>query len=249
MEAVSSLMVAAAKLLVFNPGEFELWKIRIEQYFLMTDYALWEVIINGDSPPPKRTVDGVEQTYPSTAAEIVILKERVKKLEKKRRSRTYKSRRLYKTQGRNDEDLMFDIGVPNGDEVFEEPMVIVAITTSSIPVSADDPVTTAGEVATTASVDVTTASATTTTVDEPKARGVVVQEPSEFTTTTSPSQASQLPQAKDKGKTKMVKLEKPLKKKDQLHLMKKLLEILKLNYKLNWKKKRGLQDKRKKKPT
>ncbi|GJX82211.1 putative ribonuclease H-like domain-containing protein [Tanacetum coccineum] len=68
-EAVSSPMVAAAKLLVLNPGEFELWKIRIEQYFLMTDYALWEVIVNGDSPPPKRTVDGVEQTYPPTTAE------------------------------------------------------------------------------------------------------------------------------------------------------------------------------------
>ncbi|GJX87733.1 ribonuclease H-like domain-containing protein [Tanacetum coccineum] len=61
-------MVAAAKLLVLNRGEFELWKMRIEQYFLMTDYALWEVIVNGDSPPPKRTVDGVEQTYPPTTA-------------------------------------------------------------------------------------------------------------------------------------------------------------------------------------
>ncbi|GJT53262.1 hypothetical protein Tco_0988316 [Tanacetum coccineum] len=42
--------------------------MRIEQYFLMTDYALWEVIINGDSPPLKRTIDGVEQTYPPTTA-------------------------------------------------------------------------------------------------------------------------------------------------------------------------------------
>ncbi|GJW65901.1 hypothetical protein Tco_0117785 [Tanacetum coccineum] len=33
------------------------------------DYALWEVIVNGDSPPQKRTVDGVEQTYPPTTAE------------------------------------------------------------------------------------------------------------------------------------------------------------------------------------
>ncbi|GKB55328.1 hypothetical protein Tco_0906081 [Tanacetum coccineum] len=35
----------------------------------MTDYALWEVIVNGDSPAPKRTVDGVEKTYPPTTAE------------------------------------------------------------------------------------------------------------------------------------------------------------------------------------
>ncbi|GJW92319.1 putative ribonuclease H-like domain-containing protein [Tanacetum coccineum] len=62
-------MVAAVKLPVLNPREFKLWKMRIEQYFLMTYYALWEVIVNGDSPPPKRTIDGVEQTYPPTTAE------------------------------------------------------------------------------------------------------------------------------------------------------------------------------------
>ncbi|GJZ58125.1 hypothetical protein Tco_0613619, partial [Tanacetum coccineum] len=69
MEAVSAHLVAAAKLPMLNPGKFELWKMSIEQYFLMTDYALWEVIINDDSPEPKRTVDGVEKTYPPTTAE------------------------------------------------------------------------------------------------------------------------------------------------------------------------------------
>ncbi|GJS31569.1 ribonuclease H-like domain-containing protein [Tanacetum coccineum] len=64
---------------------------------------------------------------------------------------------------------------------------------------------------------VTTAATTTTTdVTRPKARGVIVQEPSEFTITTSPSQLSKLPQAKDKSKAKMVEPEKPLKKKDQI---------------------------------
>ncbi|GJT76555.1 hypothetical protein Tco_1043280 [Tanacetum coccineum] len=42
MESVSAQMVAAAKLPVLNPSEFKLWKIMIEQYFLMMDYALWE---------------------------------------------------------------------------------------------------------------------------------------------------------------------------------------------------------------
>ncbi|GJV50111.1 putative reverse transcriptase domain-containing protein [Tanacetum coccineum] len=69
MEVVSSPMVAAAKLPMLNPGEFKLWKIRIEQYFLIIDYALWEVIVNGDSPLPKRIVNGVEQTYPPTTTE------------------------------------------------------------------------------------------------------------------------------------------------------------------------------------
>ncbi|GKC27032.1 hypothetical protein Tco_1034326 [Tanacetum coccineum] len=74
---------------------------------------------------------------------------------------------------------------------------------------------------------VTTAATTTTTaVTRPKARGVVVQEPSEFTTTTSPSQPSQLPQAKDKGKAKMVEPEKPLKKKDQIMFDKEVAQKL-----------------------
>ncbi|GJR94993.1 ribonuclease H-like domain-containing protein [Tanacetum coccineum] len=54
---------------MLNPNEFGLWKLRIEQYFLMTDYALWEVIVNGDSPSPMRTVGGVEKTYPPITAE------------------------------------------------------------------------------------------------------------------------------------------------------------------------------------
>nr|GEV40783.1 ribonuclease H-like domain-containing protein [Tanacetum cinerariifolium] len=62
-------MVAVAKCPVLNPDEFKLWKIRIKQYFLMTDYALWKVIVNGDTPPSKRTVDGVEQTNPPTTVE------------------------------------------------------------------------------------------------------------------------------------------------------------------------------------
>ncbi|GJZ05657.1 hypothetical protein Tco_0539450 [Tanacetum coccineum] len=140
------------------------------------------------------------------------------------------------TQERNDEDLMFDTDVLNGDEVFEEPTV-----------SAADPVTIAGEVVTTASaittVDeltlaktlieikaakpkaVTTATTiiTTTIVSvRPKAKGIVFHEQEKqapaFTPIVSSSQASQLPQANDKGKEKMVEPEKPLKKKDQIAL-------------------------------
>nr|GFA80510.1 ribonuclease H-like domain-containing protein [Tanacetum cinerariifolium] len=57
MESLSLQVVAAAKLPILNQNEFDLWKMRIEQYFLMTDYFLWEVILNGDSPTPTRVVD------------------------------------------------------------------------------------------------------------------------------------------------------------------------------------------------
>nr|GEV35303.1 ribonuclease H-like domain-containing protein [Tanacetum cinerariifolium] len=33
------------------------------------DYALWEVILNGDSPPPTRSIEGVETPYPPTTVE------------------------------------------------------------------------------------------------------------------------------------------------------------------------------------
>nr|GEU33497.1 ribonuclease H-like domain-containing protein [Tanacetum cinerariifolium] len=42
MESLSPQVVSAAKLPILNPNESDLWKIRIEQYFLMTDYSLWE---------------------------------------------------------------------------------------------------------------------------------------------------------------------------------------------------------------
>ncbi|GJT35475.1 hypothetical protein Tco_0925894 [Tanacetum coccineum] len=149
------------------------------------------------------------------------------------------------TQEMNDDNLMFDT------DVLEEQEKEVA----EKEVSTADPVTTAGEVVTTANVEATTANAPTTTIDEltlaqtlieikaakpkvvtsaattttttrPKARGVVVQEPSEFQTTSSPLQASQLPQAKDNGKAIMVEPERSLKKKDHVALDEKMARNL-----------------------
>nr|GFA22262.1 hypothetical protein [Tanacetum cinerariifolium] len=59
----------AAKLPIQNPNEFDLWKMRIEQYFLMIDYSLLEVILNGDSPVPTRVIKGVIQPIAYTIAE------------------------------------------------------------------------------------------------------------------------------------------------------------------------------------
>nr|GEU86585.1 hypothetical protein [Tanacetum cinerariifolium] len=47
-------------------------KMWIEQYFLLTDYSLWEVILNGDSPAPTRVVDGVLQPVAPTMAEHML---------------------------------------------------------------------------------------------------------------------------------------------------------------------------------
>nr|GEV29541.1 ribonuclease H-like domain-containing protein [Tanacetum cinerariifolium] len=68
------LVVAAVKLPILNPNEFDLWKLRIEQYFLMTDYSLWEVILNGDSPTPTKIVDGFVQVIAPTTIEQRLAK-------------------------------------------------------------------------------------------------------------------------------------------------------------------------------
>ncbi|GJX77846.1 ribonuclease H-like domain-containing protein [Tanacetum coccineum] len=52
-----------------KPGEFELWRMRIEQYIQMIDYALWEVIENGATLPKIAVVAGVEKVMPITSAE------------------------------------------------------------------------------------------------------------------------------------------------------------------------------------
>nr|GEY03600.1 hypothetical protein [Tanacetum cinerariifolium] len=39
MDSLSPQVVSASKLPILNPNEFDLWKMRIEQYFLMTDYS------------------------------------------------------------------------------------------------------------------------------------------------------------------------------------------------------------------
>ncbi|GKB85543.1 hypothetical protein Tco_0957815 [Tanacetum coccineum] len=53
-------MVAASKVPMLKPGEFELWRMRIEQYIQMIDYALWEVIETGATLPKIAVVEGFD---------------------------------------------------------------------------------------------------------------------------------------------------------------------------------------------
>ncbi|GJW90808.1 hypothetical protein Tco_0168361 [Tanacetum coccineum] len=207
----------------------------------------------------QRVLD-LENTKTSQAAEIAKLKEMVKKLERRNKSRTPWLKRLRKdgrsaqvvsladeglgahkdaskqgrkiadldadaevtlvdeAQKRNDDNLMFDTGVYDKQEVEVEKVVSTAKVTTANATTTVDEFTLAQtliEIKAAKPKAVTTVATTTTTVvTRPKARGVVFQDPSKFTTTTS--QPSQLPQAKDKGKAKMIEPEKPLKKKDQI---------------------------------
>nr|GEU55130.1 ribonuclease H-like domain-containing protein [Tanacetum cinerariifolium] len=46
MDQDAAHMMAASKVPMLKPREFEIWRMRIEQYIQMIDYSLWEVIEN-----------------------------------------------------------------------------------------------------------------------------------------------------------------------------------------------------------
>ncbi|GJU31443.1 hypothetical protein Tco_1175032 [Tanacetum coccineum] len=70
MDQDSVHMVTALKVPMLKPGEYELWRMRMEQYIQMIDYSLWEVIENGNAPLIKKVVEGVKTAItPSTAKE------------------------------------------------------------------------------------------------------------------------------------------------------------------------------------
>ncbi|GJW30122.1 hypothetical protein Tco_0046997 [Tanacetum coccineum] len=69
MEAGTTFTTLTARLPILNPWDYDLWLMMIEQYFLMTDYSLWEVIKNGNKVL-KRIVRETKQEYePTTAKE------------------------------------------------------------------------------------------------------------------------------------------------------------------------------------
>ncbi|GJW36303.1 hypothetical protein Tco_0059223 [Tanacetum coccineum] len=69
MDQDSAYMVVVSKVPMLKPGEYEIWRMRIEQYIQMIDYALWEVIENGATLPKTTIMEGVVTVMPFTSAE------------------------------------------------------------------------------------------------------------------------------------------------------------------------------------
>ncbi|GJU03501.1 putative ribonuclease H-like domain-containing protein [Tanacetum coccineum] len=59
-------VVSSIKLPILKKGEYTLWSMRMEQYLTNTDYALWQVIMNGDEP--------VQTTKDENGVEIEVSK-------------------------------------------------------------------------------------------------------------------------------------------------------------------------------
>ncbi|GKD43002.1 hypothetical protein Tco_1267647 [Tanacetum coccineum] len=164
----------------------------------------------------------LETTKTTQGNEIAILKRRVKKLERRNRSKTHKLKRLYK---------MFDVDSLNDEEVFAEQEVAakdfvvdevtlaqaLAVLKSIKPkikgnVIEDTSVPVSAAIATT---KVSTATTTTATIPTPRKGIVIIDLGTSTTTRTISSHPSQI-KVQDKGKGIMVESEKPMKKKDQI---------------------------------
>ncbi|GJZ66021.1 ribonuclease H-like domain-containing protein [Tanacetum coccineum] len=50
-QSESTQTLSALKLPMLKTGDYDLWSMKMEKYLTHTDYALWEVIVNGDAPP------------------------------------------------------------------------------------------------------------------------------------------------------------------------------------------------------
>nr|GEV97615.1 putative ribonuclease H-like domain-containing protein [Tanacetum cinerariifolium] len=74
-----------AKLPLLKQGDYEMWKLRIEQYFQVQDYALWDVIENGNffNPLPRITnnadesLDSIFNRLQKIVSQLAILGENI----------------------------------------------------------------------------------------------------------------------------------------------------------------------------
>ncbi|GJU62877.1 ribonuclease H-like domain-containing protein [Tanacetum coccineum] len=80
MDLETAQTTTTAKLPILKQGEYDMWRLRIEQYFQVQDYALWDVIENGNSfKPAAQTTTNADGTSTSLIPGPVTTKEKVQK--------------------------------------------------------------------------------------------------------------------------------------------------------------------------
>ncbi|GJU24377.1 putative ribonuclease H-like domain-containing protein [Tanacetum coccineum] len=73
-------VVSSVKLPILKKGKYTLWSMRMEQYLTNTDYALWQVIMNGDEPvQTTKNKNGVETKVPPKTAQALLQRQRERK--------------------------------------------------------------------------------------------------------------------------------------------------------------------------
>ncbi|GJT05316.1 hypothetical protein Tco_0839778 [Tanacetum coccineum] len=168
----------------------------------------------------------LEKTKTSQHNEIASLKRRVKKLEKKNRSRTHKLKRLYKVgltarvESSDDEESLGEDASKQGriDAIDADEEITLVSAAGDIVSDASAATTVSAATITTATINIVDDITLAQALEEmkstkPKKKGIVIQELGESTTTISSQLSSQ--QSQDKGKGILIE---PVKKKDQILL-------------------------------
>ncbi|GJW03242.1 hypothetical protein Tco_1562098 [Tanacetum coccineum] len=79
MDLETAQTTTTAKLPILKQGEYDMWRLRIEQYFQVQDYALWDVIENGNSfKPTAQTTTNANGTSTSLIPGPVTTEEKYK---------------------------------------------------------------------------------------------------------------------------------------------------------------------------
>ncbi|GJY06020.1 ribonuclease H-like domain-containing protein [Tanacetum coccineum] len=80
MDLETAQITTTVKLPTLKQGEYDLWRLRIEQYFQIQDYALWDVIENGNSfKPAAKTITNAYGTSTTLILGPVTTEEKVQK--------------------------------------------------------------------------------------------------------------------------------------------------------------------------
>ncbi|GJR57074.1 hypothetical protein Tco_1499236 [Tanacetum coccineum] len=73
-EEYIAIRMSALKLPVLKTRDYDLWSMRMKQYLTHTDYALWEVIVNGDAHANALASAGTEGPIPPKIVEQKLLR-------------------------------------------------------------------------------------------------------------------------------------------------------------------------------
>ncbi|GKC57827.1 hypothetical protein Tco_1085425 [Tanacetum coccineum] len=80
MDLETAQITTTAKLPTLKQGEYDMWRLRIKKYFLVQDYALWDVIENGNSfKPAAKTTINADGTSTTLIPGLVTTEEKVQK--------------------------------------------------------------------------------------------------------------------------------------------------------------------------
>ncbi|GJV55855.1 ribonuclease H-like domain-containing protein, partial [Tanacetum coccineum] len=80
MDLETAQTTTTAKLPILKQGEYDMWRLRIEQYFQVQDYALWDVIENENSfKPAAQKTTNADGTSTTLISGLVTTEEKVQK--------------------------------------------------------------------------------------------------------------------------------------------------------------------------